>query len=379
MLLGAIAVAAVGLCLGTLATACPCSVADRRCCCHLSIVVQKQTSVYIANLTAMTVGSDPDGAPCPYAWVTDPVYPNPPEGSCDDTHPPASNLCVEGGSFCGGTDNDGNACNSHSEQTNCVDSGCAWLDSACIGNDDNGNTCNSHNEQTNCEDSGCDWHQSCLKSLLGDDCESDACTAEHCIALTTPGTCGPAELDDFQSCSLVEALETADACNSQGTQTGTPCVYSGEDWRCYVHFTTSDAQVVKGEGPAGNVITLPLKRCPLVSLPVVGEQYVFGITDTCGWRQGDFVALSEVPEAFLPILTGDDECPTVNTDGGGSVMLVIMLIVVFPIGSVILYALAAKFGPKSLFGKADDTHADAHDSTDHGKDANPIKKAPAAP
>ena len=112
-------------------------------------------------------------------------------------------------------------------------------------------------------------------------------------------------------------------------------------------------------------------------MPEVGGQYVFGITDKCGWRQGDFVALSEVPEAFLPMLYGEETCPVVNTEGGGSVTLVIMLIVVFPIGCVILYALAVRFGPKSLFGKGDDKNADAHDGTEHGGDTNPTAKGPA--
>merc|ERR1711924_297882 len=132
--------------------------------------------------------------------------------------------------------------------------------------------------------------------------DSESCTAADCIALQSPGTCTAAELADQDSCSQVEDLATDAACTAQDTTTGTPCIYAGEDWRCYVHFTTSEAHVVKGDAPAGNKRTLPLKRCPLVSLPVVGEQYVFGITDKCGWRQGDFVALSEVPEAFLPIL-----------------------------------------------------------------------------
>jgi hypothetical protein len=60
------------------------------------------------------------------------------------------------------------------------------------------------------------------------------------------------------------------------------------------------------------------------------------------------------------------------------VMLVIMLIVVFPIGCVVLYALAVKFGPKSMFGKGED-NGEAKGGTESGGDANPTAKGPAAP
>ncbi len=313
------------------------------------VTLQKQSTVYIANLTAMTVGSDPNGAACPDAWVKDSTmpYPNPPAGPCSDVHP--GNLCVA--SVCVGT---------------------AQLDGGAVACSERDDT------ETNCVgDPGCTWHESCPKTLT-QGCESGSCTAEHCITLSSPGTCTPAHTDDAQDCGAVTELADDTACLATATQTGAPCVYAGEDWRCYLHFTTSDAQVLKGPGPEFDTRSLPLMRCPLVSIPVVGEQYVFGITDKCGWRQGDFVALSEVPEAFLPMLNGEETCPVVNTEGGGSVMLVIMLIVVFPIGCVVLYALAVKFGPKSMFGKGED-NGEAKDGTESGGDANPTAKGPAAP
>lgn len=317
------------------------------------VAAQKQETVYIANLTAMTVGMDPGGAACPIAWVKDSTmpYPHPPAGPCSDVHP--GNLCVP--SVCVGT-------------AQGVPGGDSVV--ACGERDDT---------QANCEaDPGCTWHESCPKTLTAD-CGADSCTAQHCISLSSPGSCTPAHTDDAQDCAAVTELNDDTACLAKATQTGSPCAYAGEDWRCYVHFTTSAEHVLKGPAPEFNTRSLPLKRCPLVSIPVVGEQYVFGITDKCGWRQGDFVALSEVPEAFLPMLYNEEPCPFVNTQGGGSVTLVIMLIVVLPIGCVILYALAVKFGPKSMFGKAADKSAEVHGGTDVGGDAVPAAKGPAAP
>ena len=91
--------------------------------------------------------------------------------------------------------------------------------------------------------------------------------------------------------------------------------------------------MVIGATPAGMV----LKRCPLVGIPVVGEQYVFGITGPCAWRKGDFVALSEVPESFLPMMQPEspEQCPAVDLNGGGSTTLVILLIVVLPLGGIV--------------------------------------------
>jgi hypothetical protein len=312
------------------------------------LLAQTSPSVYIANLTKMTVGMSPDDAECPLEWIMDAAmpYPNPPVGLCSDTHPGAH--CVP---------------------------------SACVGTADSGGTCAALQTETACTGDGCTWHPSCPKTLAP--CDSDTCTAEDCITLTVPGTCTETAAESVQAdadaCAAVTGtdLETDVACNAVTTATGAPCTYAGEDWRCYLHFTADETLRGAGVVSGATVSPMPLKRCPLVSLPVVGEQYVFGITGTCAWRKGDFVALSEVPEAFLPMLHGEETCPVVNTDGGGSVMLVIMLIVVFPIGSIILFALAVKFGPKGLFGKSDEKEGDEGD--EHGGDVNPAAKGPAAP
>ena len=271
--------------------------------------------MYIANLTSMTVGPDASGDACPAEWIQDTSipYPTVPAGPCTGVFGADDARCVP--SKCTGTPSDGGVpCPDRSTEGACSDA------------------------------SGCDWWPSCPKSLA----PNATLGAESCIDSPPPfeGTCretatGEASsLTDFNACAAVTALATADACNAvtfaSGT-VGTPCTYEPKDWRCYLHFTIAEnlrgTPMVIGATPAGMV----LKRCPLVGIPVVGEQYVFGITGPCAWRKGDFVALSEVPESFLPMMQPEspEQCPAVDLNGGGSTTLVILLIVVLPLGGIV--------------------------------------------
>ena len=64
------------------------------------------------------------------------------------------------------------------------------------------------------------------------------------------------------------------------------------------------------------------------------RQYVFGLSGLCSWRGGDFVGLSEVPERFLPMLRGEEACPGPR-ELGGSRAAVIMVIVVIPVSGIV--------------------------------------------
>ena len=135
--------------------------------------------------------------------------------------------------------------------------------------------------------------------------------------------------------------------------TGAPAD-NNTDTRCYLHFTASEVYRGSMAVGAANIednYTVVLRRCEYVELPTVGGQYVFGMTGQCAWRQGDFLALDEFPEAFQGYLTGAENCPVVSNEGGGSVMLVVLLIVVVPISSIVLIIGFKKFGPRALVEK----------------------------
>ena len=423
------------------------------------ICAQNSASVYVANLTAMTVGMSSTDAACPTEWIMDAnmPYPTHPDGDCSANHP--STQCVP--SVCTGT---GSTCAAQNTQTNCEgETACTWYEScpktlapapptcastvttdvagaadfdACAAVTALDPTCASTvtTDAAGAADfdacaavTALDTSTACIAIATADatdvagtlactytaaactaietadatDAGTLACTytvgvvggagatAQDCITLSIPGTCterasaAMSDAADKTACEQVgdgEAgrpatdLETPDACNAAQGSTVNPCEYAGKDWRCYLHFAVD--QSLRGTTRVRNsAVVMPLKRCPLVGLPVIGEQYVFGITGTCAWRKGDFVALSEVPEAFEPMLSGEDTCPFVNTEGGGSVTLVIMLIVVFPLGSILLFALLARFGPKAIFGGGKSEEGGGDD----GGAANPAAKPPAAP
>lgn len=372
--------------------------------------MQTSPSVYIANLTAMTVGMSPDDAACPTEWIMDAAMPYPlrPEGECTTDHP--ATQCVP--SLCAGnldtvvtadsctstlvaapnTVTATDAANCQLTPTTdfgvtpgtCADTATAVATCAYVAGSFSASTatsCAGQSTKSLCDsEATCTWYESCPKTLAPAP-PSGAATAQDCITLSIPGTCTErAEVSDGDAdataCAAVTGadLETPDACNAANGATVNPCEYAGKDWRCYLHFSVD--QSLRGVPRVqSSTVSVPLKRCPLVGLPVIGEQYVFGITGTCAWRKGDFVALSEVPEAFAPMLSGEDTCPFVNTEGGGSVTLVIMLIVVFPLGSILLFALLVRFGPKSIFGGGKAEEAEGEE----GGDANPAAKPPAAP
>ena len=45
---------------------------------------------------------------------------------------------------------------------------------------------------------------------------------------------------------------------------------------------------------------------------------------------------------------GAESCPVVNTEGGGSTLLVFVLIVIVPVGMILLWGLLYLFGPRML-------------------------------
>ena len=307
-------------------------------------------SIYVANLTNMTVGMNlTGGSPCPAEWIRDTVIPYPaaPDFECYETYPDGG--CVP--SMCTGTPTDGGApCAECTTEATCSMSGL----------------------------SNCTFYPSCPTTLAPDG------TAESCIQLPVLGECvetaagtSSSSPTDAANCAAVTDLATADACNAvpyAAGHLGTPCLYRGKDWRCYLHFDV--AEVLKGSLQEGERVSTVLKRCPLVEMPEVGRQYVFGLSGLCTWRGGDFVALSEVPESFLPMLHGQEQCPMIEHDGRGSVTIVMMFIVVLPIGSWFLIWLVKKMFPKRFQKNDADGEGEGEEDDDVGG-KKPIKLAPA--
>eukprot|EP01051_Picozoa_sp_SAG22_P021076 SAG22_NODE_4511_length_1247_cov_2.299652_1_plen_324_part_10 len=146
---------------------------------------------------------------------------------------------------------------------------------------------------------------------------------------------------------------------------------SSISWECQVSFTVDTLletcafapfDAVTGAGdcrtttsflPGDEVDTYVLKAACDGQTPTAittGDQYAIGITGPCAWRKGDFVHMADVPERFLAeyMTSGASSCPTVNTQGGGSVFIVFLVIVIVPIGAVVVWAILYYFGPKML-------------------------------
>ena len=150
----------------------------------------------------------------------------------------------------------------------------------------------------------------------------------------------------------------------------------------------------------GDEVSTYMLKAPCTGEPAtaieLGGQYVIGITGPCAWRKGEFVSgsggggahpcspvpehdipprraphtrahayfskrqnasevvwglgrqvyIADVPPRFLEeyMMNGASSCPIVNTSGGGSVLLVFVVIVIAPCSMVLLWAVLHYLG-----------------------------------
>jgi hypothetical protein len=170
------------------------------------------------------------------------------------------------------------------------------------------------------DDGGCPW----------------AAGANTTACLVPPATAEGAEIETWQ-CELrlaVAEMLVPPLADPKATKTTTR------------RLNKASAHVKLGK-VVGLVLRAPCPGQPPVAL-VTGGQYVVGLSGPCAWRQGELVALDEMPPAFVArFMRNGTQCPFPDVRGGSPFLLYVLLVAI-PVLGIGIWALLYGCCPRTF-------------------------------